>query len=252
MVGGAARRVEVGPFPLDDFAPPEVVGRIVRAAARGERTYTTAGLHVAALHNSDRLPFLEALRGTDLIYPDGASFVVLGRIAGARKIARTPLTDVGHGIVHELVASKPDARIYLLGGPDGLAARAGSVLEATHRVTVRSTHGYHEQWEAVLEEIRSYNPHLLFVGMGLPLETEWIARHADALPAVAAVGCGGWFGHLTGTERRAPEIFKSAGLEWVWRLAQDPRRLFHRYAGGAVLVLRLAVVIARRRWRRRK
>ena len=82
---------------------------------------------------------------------------------------------------------------------------------------------------AVLKQIRTFDPHILFVGMGMPRQEIWIARNLEALPACAIFSVGAAFDYEAGAQKTAPRWMGRMGVEWLYRLAADPRRLFSRY-----------------------
>ncbi len=80
--------------------------------------------------------------------------------------------------------------------------------------------------DEIVEAIRSAAPTIVLVGLGAPKQERWIERHADAFPSVRImIGVGGAFDMWGGSKRRAPRAFRTLGLEWLWRLALEPRRL---------------------------
>jgi N-acetylglucosaminyldiphosphoundecaprenol N-acetyl-beta-D-mannosaminyltransferase len=83
--------------------------------------------------------------------------------------------------------------------------------------------------EEVVAEIRRAAPHMLFVGMPSPFKETWCERHREALDVPVLMGVGGSFDVLAGHVPRAPRLVQSLGLEWSWRLAMEPRKLWKRY-----------------------
>ena len=81
----------------------------------------------------------------------------------------------------------------------------------------------------IVEEIRASQPHLLFVGMPSPFKEVWCERHRERLNVPVIIGVGGSFDVLAGFIRRAPRWAQAAGLEWLWRLLMEPRKLWKRY-----------------------
>jgi N-acetylglucosaminyldiphosphoundecaprenol N-acetyl-beta-D-mannosaminyltransferase len=88
---------------------------------------------------------------------------------------------------------------------------------------------------AVVEQIRQSGAELLFVAMGSPVQEIFIASNLIATGARFALGVGGAFDHLSGLSRRAPKWMQRAGLEWLYRLLSEPRRLWRRYLIGNLL-----------------
>ena len=91
--------------------------------------------------------------------------------------------------------------------------------------------GYHEGFfkedseEKVIEEINSLKPNVLFVAMGAPIQEKWIYENRDKLKVDIAAGQGGTFDYEAGTIKRAPVWMQKCGIEWLWRLIKEPKRI---------------------------
>ena len=244
----AACLVEVGPFRVVDSSKSDLIRNVV-AGALMRRRYPLQlfALHVGGLNSRHDRDFVTAMHQADVVYADGGSVVLLARLAGARQVERSPTTDVGWDILQALGAElgRPP-RVALLGGEPHLADRAAAVLSAGGAADIVFTgHGYHDDWTPVLAALRDAVPDVTVVGLGAPREMIWVQNHLEELPGSLVMTCGGWFGHLTGAERRAPRLLRRSGLEWLARLAQAPRRLAPRYArglGSTVILMVLAVL----------
>jgi N-acetylglucosaminyldiphosphoundecaprenol N-acetyl-beta-D-mannosaminyltransferase len=122
------------------------------------------------------------------------------------------------------VAERAAARWRALPGLKVVVAGAGVAVDedGIARSMARPEDGEDE----TLDVIRSAAPTIVLVGLGAPKQERWIARHADAFPSVRImIGVGGAFDMWAGSKRRAPRAFRALGLEWLWRLALEPRRL---------------------------
>ena len=232
---GRGPRVDVGPFRVSDTPPAELVDDVVTLCleARTQPVFAFA-LHVGGLNAGREREFVAAMRDADVVYADGGSVVWLARLAGAHRVARAPTTDIGWNILrafHERTGRLP--RVALVGGPEGLTARAGAVLESAGVAdVVLVEHGYHTDWSQPLADLREAAPDVTVVGLGAPYEMVWCQQNRDDLPNGLVLTCGGWFSHIVGEERRAPRLLRRSGLEWIARLAQSPVRLGPRYARG--------------------
>ena len=128
--------------------------------------------------------------------------------------------------------------LYLLGSDPGSAADAGAALRRWYpRLDIRGTHhGYFElgsaHSERVLEDIAEKQPDILLVGMGTPLQERWVEHYADRLEAPVVWTVGALFDYLSHRVPRAPHWLADHGLEWVFRLALEPRRMWRRYLLG--------------------
>jgi N-acetylglucosaminyldiphosphoundecaprenol N-acetyl-beta-D-mannosaminyltransferase len=242
---------EVGPFRVPDATREEFVELVLTLAGASHGGPGRHGpalvyaLHVGGLNARHDVRFVDAMLRADLVGADGGSVVFLARLAGAKAIERVPTTDVGWDILRGLaVRLGRDARVALVGGPPGLAQRAGDVLSRDAPVQVVHTdHGYHDDWASPLQKLRASTPDITLVGLGAPHEMTWCQDNRDELPGRLVVTCGGWFGHLVGDEARAPTFLRRPGVEWVARLAQSPMRLGPRYARGLFSSLAMSLPV---------
>lgn len=243
--------VRVGLIPVADASTATVIEEAARAPAPrpgrepSDEVPATAvisfALHVGGLLHRNDPEFLRALAVADLIYADGAAVVSLARLAGARHITRSATTDIGLPVI-ELVADRlgRPARLALIGGEPGLAERAAaSIVSAGRTEVVFTADGFFTDADPILDGLSQAAPDVVLIGLGMPKEAMWVAAHRERLPAAVVLTCGGWFGFLTGQERRAPQLLQRAGLEWTYRLRQDFGRLAVRYARGALVTAAL-------------
>jgi N-acetylglucosaminyldiphosphoundecaprenol N-acetyl-beta-D-mannosaminyltransferase len=246
----AVPEVEVGPFWVSDSPRDELVDHVVDLSLRSStRPAFAYALHVGGLNARRERDFVVAMRQADVVYADGGSVVWLARLAGGNRVERAPTTDIGWDILRGFarkVGRNP--RVAMIGGPPGLAERAGVVLtDAGVADVVLTDHGFHSDWSEPLAKLRDVAPDITAIGLGAPREMIWSQRHRDELPPGLVLTCGGWFGHLVGDERRAPRLLRKSGLEWVARVAQQPKRLGPRYARGAGATAALALSTLQRR-----
>lgn len=243
--------VPVGPFNVADASTEHVVDALADLAVEESAECRVAfALHVGGLNQSRLMPFVECLAKADLVYADGASIVLLARAAGARTIERSPTTDVGAAVLERLARRwGRRVKVAMIGGPAGLAQSAGEALARSAPADVVFTcDGYAQSWEPRLADLRRASPDVVYVGLGMPLEAQWVQAQRSLLPAALVMTCGGWFSFLSGEEHRAPRLLQNWHLEWSWRLAQSPTRLLPRYLQGVVS----SVVLLPSQWRRRR
>ncbi len=244
--------IQLGPYRLADVSPDAFIRNLTELAQlnANKRSTIVFSLHVGGLNLRHDTRFIRAVANPDFLVADGISVAVLARIAGARGMHRHPTTDRGWELLDALARelARP-VRVALVGGPPGLAARAGAIMTAQAPVEVVLTeHGYHDDWTEVINKLGAAACDVVIVGMGMPGEAYWVTEHRDALPKSVIITCGGWFGHIVGDEKRAPSWMRKAGLEWLARLAQSPRRLWKRYATGMwSLIAMVPVALASRR-----
>ena len=212
---------------------------ILEHAAKTDRARAVeaANTHVAALARSDAA-FGESMRGFDLIVPDGMPLVwALNRqLAPEQKI---PDRVYGPTLMLETLNAtrdRPEFRHFLLGGRQStLDKLASSFAERFPGTAIAGMHSppFGEwpagEFERVCEMIRDSSANLIWVGLGCPRQEHWIARNKDRLPPGVYFGIGAAFAFHAGEVKQSPPILQNLGLEWAYRLAMEPRRLFKRY-----------------------
>jgi N-acetylglucosaminyldiphosphoundecaprenol N-acetyl-beta-D-mannosaminyltransferase len=209
------------------------------------RQFVAYALHVGGLNERTNPEFQDAMASADLVYADGAAVVLLGRLEGGKEIGRAPTTDLGPAVL-KLLSERlgRTVRVGLLGGQIDRVTKAAAAMRETLGVeTPFLVDGYRDDYGLELADAVSSKLDVLFVGLGMPREAIWVQQHLAALPCIPVLTCGGWFGFLAHEERRAPEWAQRLGLEWLFRLAQSPRRLLGRYARGLTSVVMLALPI---------
>ena len=208
---------------------------------------TSANGHVISL--CARNAKIERLfRSADSISADGQPMVALSRILSRHPLPeRVATTDLFPEVAR--LAAEAGLSFYLLGASERVNKKA---VEATRRAypnlrIVGRRDGYfaREDEPRICAEIAATKPDILWVSLGVPFEQEFCVRNLDALRGVGIVKtAGGLFDFISGEKPRAPRWMQRAGLEWVFRLWCEPRRLFLRYAGTsphAVLVMLLSM-----------
>lgn len=244
-----ARRVSVGAAPIDAYGMREVVDRIVGwVGTSGLKVGVGINAHVCNLAATDR-SFADMLRCIDLGYADGQSVAWASRLLGGGTVERVATTDLVVPLVD--TAAELGLRIFFFGGAPGVALRAADRLAGGRPgLKIASHHGYVDEGgiEQLLDEIRVHETDILFVGLGDPRQLAWIYQHRDSLGVPVALTCGGLFDWISGDNKRAPEWMIRGGLEWLWRLVIEPRRLAARYlVGNPQFVIRVG-----RQWLRSK
>ncbi len=219
-------------IPFLPLTRKEAYARLARLAL-GKRTAKvfTPNLELLSLARGDA-SFADLLGCADLLLPDGVGVLLAARLVGKRLPVRLTGIDSAEWLLS--FAERRGLRVFLLGGKHGVAETAARELREKHpKLTLCGTHhGYFDKAKdsseniAVLEAIRQANPHLLFVCFGAPAQERWICENIDALPSLRlAIGLGGALDVWSGNVRRAPKVFQRCGLEWLWRIAREPRRI---------------------------
>lgn len=216
---------------VDAFTEQSLVDTVLRMATTdGVDVAVGINAHVCNLARRDAR--MASFLAGSTTYADGQSVVWASRMLGGEMPERLATTDLAAPIL--TAAADAGVPVYFLGAADGIAEAAASRLRASiPGLQLRTHHGYigNGSIDAVLDDIAAHGTGILFVGMGDPVQQYWIEDHRGRLPA-AVLTCGGLFDWLSGSNRRAPEWMIRAGLEWLWRLMIEPRRLAKRYLLG--------------------
>jgi exopolysaccharide biosynthesis WecB/TagA/CpsF family protein len=204
------------------------------AARGGERrpklVFASNG-HSIALAASNA-QFHRYFQEANLIHADGQPVVLASKLLTRDPIPeRSATTDFIHDAARAAPAS--GLRFYLLGGTARVNEMCADMLMAQHDVKIAGRHhGYFGKSEetTLCETINASDADVLWVGLGVPREYEFCVRNRHRLNVGWIVTCGGCFNFVIGEYMRAPRWMQSCGLEWLYRLLREPRRLFLRYA----------------------
>lgn len=226
-------RQEVLGAPIDVVYWGGAVATLLRWAAAGESRYVCA-CNVHSVVTAQRDPALAAsVRGADMVLPDGAPVAWLMREAGFTAQQRVSGPDLMWR--YFAAAAHYGESIFLYGGsPDTLARLAARISQTFPGLRVAGTHSppfrslTPAEDDAVVEMLNASGATTVWVSLGCPKQEVWMAEHRGRVKAVL-VGVGAAFGFHAGTTRRAPLWMQQLSLEWLHRLASEPRRLGRRY-----------------------
>jgi N-acetylglucosaminyldiphosphoundecaprenol N-acetyl-beta-D-mannosaminyltransferase len=225
----------LGPIRIDavDFDEALAAVESLIASREGGAVFTPNVDHVMIAHEDERMR--EAYARVDLSVPDGMPLV------WASRLLRAPLPErvAGSDLVPALIARAADRgwRVYFLGGAPGAAAAAAEILvgqlPGLQIVGVDAPRydpkAPRESQADVVARVRAASPDLVFVAFGAPKQEIWIHRFRDDLRPAVMLGVGASLDFLAGKVPRAPRWMAESGLEWLYRLSREPKRLWHRY-----------------------
>jgi N-acetylglucosaminyldiphosphoundecaprenol N-acetyl-beta-D-mannosaminyltransferase len=228
------QRVLIGRVWIDAVGFRAALKRIAALvdAGVGGSVFTPNVDHIVMAEDDPR--FRDAYGRASLVLVDGMP------VLWASRLLRTPLVEKvsGSDLVVPLAQLAADSgwRVYLLGGGPGSAATAAARLASEfgvnvvgHDAPVVSADGAAENEAAVFSRIRRARPDLVLVALGAPKQEFWIERARLSLGSAVAVAIGAGLDFVAGNLSRAPRWMCASGLEWLYRLAQEPRRLWRRY-----------------------
>jgi N-acetylglucosaminyldiphosphoundecaprenol N-acetyl-beta-D-mannosaminyltransferase len=250
----SSARVRIGQLEIDALTFAQALEGIAELVNRrhGGTVFTPNVDHTVKAERL--LDFRRAYSRADLCLADGMPLVWASRLLGSPLPEKVSGSDLVLPLMR--LAAERRWRVYLLGGGPGVAEEAGEVLDRKFGTLIVGTDspvvgsdGIDESSEQTLERLAAARPDLVLVAFGAPKQELWIDRFADRLGPAVAVGVGGSLDFITGQVRRAPAWMSSAGLEWLFRLVQEPRRMWRRYL---IEDPKFLTVIAKTWWVRRK
>lgn len=177
----------------------------------------------------------DILNRGDLVVPDGIGLIYASKIKKKELSERVAGFDLSIELLD--IADKNGYSLYLLGGEEGVAKRAGEEIKKRYPNVkiVGYRNGFFKgahiskagdtEEEKIVKEINSSRPDILFVGLGAPKQEYWIDYNKDKLKTKIIIGNGGTMDVLAGKAKRAPKVYQDLGLEWFYRLMKDPKRI---------------------------
>ncbi|MBT8086959.1 MAG: WecB/TagA/CpsF family glycosyltransferase [Gammaproteobacteria bacterium] len=171
---------------------------------------------------------------SDLVLPDGSGLRIAAKLIGLPLHDNVNGTDLFPLLCEE--AARRQQKLFLYGGRPGVAKEAAmAMLQRIPELQIAGCHdGYShsddEDW--VIQAINASGADIVLVGLGAPRQEQWLQRSRNKLNAAVAIGVGGLFDYYSGRIRRAPIALREAGLEWVWRILQEPGEKWRRYIIG--------------------
>ncbi|MBF5042602.1 WecB/TagA/CpsF family glycosyltransferase [Aggregicoccus sp. 17bor-14] len=231
----AAPRLRLGRLTIDPVTFPEALARIeaLVAARQGGSVFTPNVDHVVNVDADAH--FAEAYAQVSLSLVDGTPLLWASRALGAPLPEKISGSDLVWPLMQR--AAERGWRVYLLGAGPGVAQEAAERFERelglkvvgvdSPRIAARP--GAVDESAEALARLRAAAPDLVLVAFGSPKQELWIHAHAAQLAPAVAVAVGASLDFVAGRVKRAPAWMSRAGLEWLYRLGQEPRRLWRRY-----------------------
>ncbi|ATC86891.1 WecB/TagA/CpsF family glycosyltransferase [Pseudoalteromonas arctica] len=229
------KRIEFLKAPMDIATMEETVS-FIESRIEEKQFLQHVVVNVAKIVNMQKDPVLaDSVRACDLINIDG-----MGVVFGARFLGHdVPERVAGVDLFHELLAmsARRDFPVFLLGATEEIVSKTVEVVKAQNPNL--NIAGYHDGYffgnkegddeEAVVNKIRESGAKLLFVAITSPKKENFINKWQDKLGVDFVMGVGGTFDVVAGKVKRAPQWMQNAGLEWFYRILQEPGRMWKRY-----------------------
>jgi N-acetylglucosaminyldiphosphoundecaprenol N-acetyl-beta-D-mannosaminyltransferase len=180
--------------------------------------------------------YRDELNAADLALPDGTGVALVESLLTGRRVRRWPGVELGALLIG--MAAERGVTVAFVGGRDGTTERAAErwreaiphakieVVGTRVQIDEDGLAGSQEAEAKLTEAVAAASPAVVLVGLGAPKQERWITRHASAVPSARILlGVGGAFDMWAGRLPRSPRVFHRLGIEWLWRLALEPRRL---------------------------
>jgi N-acetylglucosaminyldiphosphoundecaprenol N-acetyl-beta-D-mannosaminyltransferase len=218
------------------FSKDDLV-ELVAEAVDSRKRYIVGNHNLHSIYISSRdVRMREFYKRADYTHVDGMGVVLAGRLLGLplTRADRTGYMDLLPSLAQR--ASASGWRIFYLGSKPGVAAKGAETLKAQYpELQIHTRHGYFDATQGssenqeVLEEIQRFDTQILLVGMGMPRQEVWILENVDHIRANAVFCCGAVIDYVAGEIPTPPRWLGQIGLEWLYRLMAEPRRLGWRY-----------------------
>lgn len=230
----APQRVDVLGVGISAVNPATALDEVTRWVETGRREYVcVTGVHGVMESQRDR-ELLRVHNASGMTVPDGMPMVWAGHRAGARWMSRVPGPQLMLQVLER--AAERGWSSYLYGGGEGVPELLAEHL--TRRLPGLKIAGTHsppfrpltaQESADVVDRINASGADLVWVGLSTPKQERWMAAHREQLGAAVLFGVGAAFDLHAGRTTQAPEWMQRNGLEWSYRLAKEPRRLWRRY-----------------------
>ncbi|WP_085522167.1 WecB/TagA/CpsF family glycosyltransferase [Tuberibacillus sp. Marseille-P3662] len=190
-----------------------------------EKAFVVTANPEIVVHSHRDQNYRKLINTATYITPDGTGIVKASRFLNQPICERVTGFDIFMNALQ--VADEKQWCVYFLGAKDAVLNRTLETVKQLYPSlkTVGAHHGYFGlDDEHIIEDIRQAQPDFIFVAMGFPRQEQWIARHISKFEKGVFIGVGGCFDVLSGTTKRAPQIWQKLNIEWLYRLLQQPQR----------------------------
>lgn len=229
------QRVRVVSLEFDNLSFSEAVEKTIELADRSCPAYVVPCNVDLIMRARWDNAFREVCGKADLCLADGMPIIWASQFLGSPLKEKVSGSDMFEVLCRR--ASEEELRVFLVGGAPGVAEKTKNALQSKYPALnvvgtcspLVSMDGSSSESRETVEMIRARRPHIVFVAFGCPKQEMWIARNCSAVGGGVCVAVGASFDFVAGMQKRAPRWMQRSGLEWLWRLAHDPRRLWKRY-----------------------
>lgn len=220
--------------PISSLNMAQATRRIIDWASQTESRYVCVCDVHSVMKAQDNVIHMSALQQADMVTPDGTPLVWLSKFLGDRSIERV----CGPDLMIDVCQSSINSQLghYLFGGAEGVPEKlADRLIDLFPNITISGTYSppfrslTAEEQADIISNINASKAKFVWVGLGCPKQERWMLDNKSNLPGKILIGVGAAFDFHVGTIKRAPNWMRHNGLEWLYRLLSEPRRLWRRY-----------------------
>ncbi|MCB0208611.1 MAG: WecB/TagA/CpsF family glycosyltransferase [Anaerolineae bacterium] len=231
---GALPKVNILGVGVHAITMAQALAQISNWIEQGIRQYVSICTVHTVMECQRSEPVRRAVNSAGLATPDGMPLVWLGQLKSKLAVTRVYGPDLMLALCE--LSVQRGYRHYFYGGADGVAEQLAQRLQTRFPgLHMAGTYcppyrpAFHQEDDHIIEQINQTSPDIIWVGLGTPKQDLWMAAHRDRLTAPVLIAVGAAFDFHTGRLPQAPHWMQRNGLEWFFRLLQEPRRLWHRY-----------------------
>ncbi|MGI2327551.1 WecB/TagA/CpsF family glycosyltransferase [Planococcus sp. YIM B11945] len=222
----AFKKLNIIGIPIDNLARDQFLEQVYQELEQHQKNVFIVTANPEIIMSAKKSPaYKESISKADYIVPDGSGIMI------ASNILNLPLAEkiTGYDLVHTFLSYASDKKksVFFFGAKEGVAVNAAIQANKLypHFKVAGTKHGYSGLGLDVAEEIAATNPDFVFVGLGAPLQENWIASYKHLFPHSVLMGVGGSFDVLSGNVKRASKFWLDHNLEWLHRLITQPLRI---------------------------
>lgn len=227
-------KIKILGVPIDRVTMREAVARTVEALSNDKKFFIVTPNSEIVFHANKDKKLHTIIEKADMVVPDGIGLVIGSKIVGKPLKERVTGIDLMENLLK--YADEAGKSIYLIGGKEGVAQEAGfNIKEKYKNLKIAGTHhGYFKgshtghpnskEETLAIEHLNAANPDIVFVALGAPRQEFFIDANIEKMKGKVFMGVGGSLDVYSGKVNRAPKIYQNLGLEWLYRLIQEPWR----------------------------
>ncbi|MBR5490233.1 MAG: WecB/TagA/CpsF family glycosyltransferase [Oscillospiraceae bacterium] len=218
-------RIDILGVPFDNVTKTEAVEYAYKIQSEHKAYYVVTPNPEIVMRAREDEEMLSAVKDAELVIPDGIGVIYGAKFLGTPMKERVPGIDFTTALMEKM--NEEGRSVFLFGSKPGVADKAAENLSARYpRIRFVGTNdGYFTDDEPIIEKINSAKPDLMLVCLGAPKQEKWMQKNAHRLDVGLMIGAGGSLDVFAGIVERAPEKWQKLGLEWLYRLKKEPKRI---------------------------